>query len=369
LTIPSAGYKIRLLIEFNSRVTISLSHSESRSAFRPILVRFWSFSKEHVMRKKRGFTLIELLVVIAIIAILIALLLPAVQQAREAARRTQCKNNLKQLGLALHNYADVFLQFPIGVLNPGVQTVASLPYTSTCATDCRNTPWSLMILPYLDQSPMYNQLNFSLPMSSAQRSGTGPANAVVAINAAVWATTDITVFKCPSDQIYGDPQNQPGTAHYAITNGRRTSYWWPTVEGSGRLEDIGVMWKQDTYAYRTIMGINGGARIADISDGTSNTFALVETPFKKNNVFYGPFWNAWNYTSGVEFGSNLMNAKGGCGGGSSGCTYAWGSGSKHVGGMQALMCDGTVRFISENILFANLQYLSGISEGVTVGEF
>jgi len=96
-----------------------------------------------MQRKQRGFTLIELLVVIAIIAILIALLLPAVQQAREAARRTQCRNNMKQLGLALHNYHDAFTTFPIG----------------TQWSDDPN--WRIGILPYLDQAPLYNSLNLS----------------------------------------------------------------------------------------------------------------------------------------------------------------------------------------------------------------
>lgn len=102
-----------------------------------------------VVRKSRGFTLIELLVVIAIIAILIALLLPAVQQAREAARRTQCKNNLKQIGLALHNYSDVFGSFPIGVNSsfPGGWGVSF---------------W-VGLLPYVEQGNVYSQMSFDGP--------------------------------------------------------------------------------------------------------------------------------------------------------------------------------------------------------------
>ena len=101
-------------------------------------------------RHKTGFTLIELLVVIAIIAILIALLLPAVQQAREAARRTQCRNNLKQIGLALHNYHDNFnVITPLAYGDGGINAQTSNPTWA----------WSTMILPYMDQAPLYNQLN------------------------------------------------------------------------------------------------------------------------------------------------------------------------------------------------------------------
>ena len=101
-----------------------------------------------ISMKRRGFTLIELLVVIAIIAILIALLLPAVQQAREAARRTQCKNNLKQIGLAMHNYHDTFLKFPSG--------------GSGNSQYWGHSQW-VSILPFADQAPLYNQWNFNQP--------------------------------------------------------------------------------------------------------------------------------------------------------------------------------------------------------------
>ena len=129
-----------------------------------------------IMRKKRrseaAFTLIELLVVIAIIAVLVALLLPAVQQAREAARRSTCKNNLKQLGLALHNYHEQGNMLPLHRVARGANT--TLPGTNP-AVMTGNISWIAMILPQLDQSPLYNSINF-LDGSNGQQSVINPAS-------------------------------------------------------------------------------------------------------------------------------------------------------------------------------------------------
>jgi len=314
------------------------------------------------MRSRRtAFTLIELLVVIAIIAILIALLLPAVQQAREAARRTQCRNNLKQLGLALHNYHDTFGVMPPGAINPGVQPGnTGLPYAANCSTQCRNTVFTLMILPYIDQGPLYNQINFSLPMSRAQRSGTGPATDQGAL-----FTNNLAAFSCPSDIPYSDPMQVGGAEHYALTNGRRSSYWFPAL---GIMEDLNTTYRGENPATRGMFGINGACRITDVRDGTSNTMMLSETPFRKNATVYGPYWNAWNYTSGVVFGQQI-NSRVACGGGSNGCPYAWGGGSAHVGGMHMLKADGAVSFLSENTAFSIVQGLVTVSNAEVLGEF
>ena len=142
-------------------------------------------------RRSRGFTLIELLVVIAIIAVLIALLLPAVQQAREAARRTQCRNNLKQIGLALHNYLSTHTVFPFG---KGAPYVGAAGYAR----------WSqhAMILPYIDQAPLYNSIDFNNPPGTPGMAGViAFMPAFVSPSAAnmVASQTVIPGFMCPTD--------------------------------------------------------------------------------------------------------------------------------------------------------------------------
>lgn len=201
------------------------------------------------MSKRRGFTLIELLVVIAIIAVLVALLLPAVQQAREAARRAQCKNNLKQMGLALHNYADV-----CRVLPPGFIAGANFAVTTP------GWGWGAMILPYLDQAPLYNKANFSLPVEHANNS------AVV--------QTVLPAFLCPTDvgatSIFsitnagGATVVQAAPSSYAACFGNDSSSTQPVVVD---------------YANTGCFFRNSATRMADITDGTSNTILIGERAF------------------------------------------------------------------------------------------
>lgn len=183
--------------------------------------------------KRRGFTLIELLVVIAIIAILIALLLPAVQMAREAARRTQCRNNLKQLGLALHNYHDTHTTFPPGLI--------------AANDNFRDGMHSglAMLLPQLEQSAVYNQLDFNV-------SWRDPVNAAA-------TSAHISAFRCPSS-IGGLPQNggfDLPVTDYVFSKGTRA---WLCLNG----ETSGMF------------DINSRVRARDVTDGLSNTFAMGE---------------------------------------------------------------------------------------------
>lgn len=203
--------------------------------------------KQLKFRKLGGFTLIELLVVIAIIAVLIALLLPAVQQAREAARRTQCKNNLKQLGLALHNYHDTYRTFPCAAYwlwcPPGGMT------NGLCSNaQPRNFTWMTMILPYIDQAPVYNQINFSQP-GWGQLIGNNQRLQEISFPA----------FQCPSDPgISLSNRFNVGMTNYSGSEG----YDW---------------WNRPGSTLNGMFTITVHTKIAQITDGTSQTIAVAET--------------------------------------------------------------------------------------------
>jgi prepilin-type N-terminal cleavage/methylation domain-containing protein len=206
------------------------------------MLKVWS-------RRRFGFTLIELLVVIAIIAILIALLLPAVQQAREAARRTQCRNNMKQLGLAIHNYHDTFKTFPFrqGGSNGAAPTPWDYSYYHVASAH-------VMILPYVDQSPLYNQI-----MSQAQtNAGLRPWD-----NNPIFRT-DIPAFICPSDVL---STNNPGRNSYRYSAGP-----WGKRH---RFAVDATAWGGEN-PIRGMFGASSSVKISDVLDGTSNTIAMSE---------------------------------------------------------------------------------------------
>jgi prepilin-type N-terminal cleavage/methylation domain-containing protein/prepilin-type processing-associated H-X9-DG protein len=209
----------------------------------PALARFNS--------RRCGFTLIELLVVIAIIAVLIALLLPAVQAAREAARRVQCVNNLKQLGLALHNYHDALLVFP-----PGYITAS--PFIDGETDTAPGWSWASMILPQLEQAPLYAAINYSLAVQA-------PANTT-------GARSNLQAFLCPSDQFQGST--------FPITDGFGNTV--ATVAPSSYAASTGDDPSDTAFGFdnigdgRGLFFRNSSIRIAGIIDGTSQTVMLEE---------------------------------------------------------------------------------------------
>jgi len=271
--------------------------------------------------RKRGFTLIELLVVITIIAILIALLLPAVQQAREAARRTQCKNNLKQLALGAHNYHDAYNQFPPGSITSN------------------NASWSVMLLPYIDERPLYLQIQ------TAGYFNNPGMPAINYTNAAQPNEASLEVFRCPSETTTATA----GITNY-LGNWGAGSTAFPSILTNG-LQDGGGMFIQ-----------NGRIRIRDVKDGTTNT-ALIGECVGTNPISTppaGPTHYLWGGTTIQAHcgGSNKpintatqndvdgppVNVDGGAL-----CTFA----SNHEAGAQFALVDGSVKFINQAINYVN----------------
>jgi len=286
----------------------------------------------------RGFTLIELLVVIAIIAVLVALLLPGVQQAREAARRTQCKNNLKQIGLALHNYHDIYNTFPPGnalsVQTPDPGYTVNL----TTANRAAGYGWSTYILPQVDQANLYNQLNVNqlelclLMQDPILRPLT---------------QTKLPVYRCPSDTAPDINTGRPfSNAIFGNTSVGTSNY----IGVEGILWSHGVDWvKTQTDPYG-IFWPASRVRISDIVDGTSNTLMVGERNWTN---LAGVWIGTRNYTGNGDVGLRqqlgITNWKINLNGGNSPRAFH----SNHVGGTHFVLADGSVRFVSESIYLDN----------------
>jgi len=338
--------------------------------------------------RRRGFTLIELLVVIAIIAVLISLLLPAVQSAREAARRAQCTNNLKQIGIAIHSYHDQQGSFPLG----GVSMSSGW---RGWAWNNNAMTWRVLILPNMEQNPVYNSVNFSLTL-----------NGNISERATALYTT-FTSFLCPSDgdsaggfsplncsgtglgacplpdSWPGPPGNPTGAPMVTVTNyamshgdnytmrnqnegpeniwedkppipvGQVRRVWsglWGTSGIFDEPGDTGVM--RGMADYRTC----NYTTIAGVTDGTSNTLLAGEVlPAQNANT---EFWTITGATAGTTMPLNYDTSRQTCldgksfGSSDTNCRWAYyshGFKSKHPGGAEFLFSDGSVRFIKNSI--------------------
>lgn len=294
-----------------------------------------SLAPARAQQSRAGFTLIELLVVIAIIAVLVAILLPAVQQAREAARASQCKNNIRQMAIASHNFHEVFSTLPYAALDRLPNETTSTYYTG-----------HILIMPYLEQDGIAKRWDPKLPRNSTvDTDGDGVTNAIL-------QQKNIPTFLCPS-------MTMPSGALGGTENRSPTSYLWSCGNVDPQL-----------YAYWSYYGMtappdfNGAVpptynetvtpkapnkkanRIADITDGTSNTFLIGESDFMPRGVPSTELGGIWAYGYiGYSFGSTFhpFNAH-------NNTTTLYGAfRSQHVGGANFAMADGSVNFFNENM--------------------
>jgi prepilin-type N-terminal cleavage/methylation domain-containing protein len=334
---------------------------------------------------RQGFTLVELLVVIAIIGILVALLLPAVQAAREAARRMQCSNNLKQAGIAIHNYHDTYKVFPPALLNSG--HVSQAYVTANFPEGPRNHSGWLFLLPFIEQQPLHDQINFNVATSERNNSSLTPAPISVVNDP--FTSQRVPGLECPSHPETG--QTLVGTTQpYIFRNARRTNY----VFSSGEMTDGNSNWQANSGDIRQgAFGNNGAANFAAITDGTSSSLAMGEAAGgrQKTSTNYGPWGlqgthtcchgrvhtssstvlDATTFLPGANcydqnFNINSDYKNNLCAGPVAANfkkSYAWTFNSLHPGGAQFVLCDGSTQFLAETIDYLTLARLAFIHDG------
>lgn len=301
-------------------------------------------------RIRSGFTIVELLCVISLVGVVLALSMPSVLQARAQARNTRCINNLKQVGLAMHNYHDTYNTFPPAWIN--------LPHSQT---NGRGHGWLVALTPYLDQAPLYNQLDFNkrfLPDSSAQ--------SLAALK------TPIPTLRCSNDKT---PALNPYRENWATSNysgnighralpvwsGSPSQAYWPGA--------LGILHDQKDLAKLTgIMTPNSNTKIYEITDGTSNTMMVGERSLKSGAGIWSGITAANHYNDLVTDGSHASRLN----------ESLSGYSSQHTG-INFTLCDGSVRTIKPTVdsqpddengaPVGVFQKLCNRSDGQVIGEF
>jgi prepilin-type N-terminal cleavage/methylation domain-containing protein/prepilin-type processing-associated H-X9-DG protein len=326
-----------------------------------------------LIRIRPAFTLVELLVVIAIIGILVGLLLPAVQAAREAARRMQCSNNVKQIGLTFHNYESAVKSFPINYATRGK---LGFPNTGPGIANSGRS-WMQMILPYMEQNNLYSNIDFTVGLQPKS----SPATSPVGKNRIVAATV-LPTFLCPSDD-----SNEGGTLlnrsdlnetnapadRWAVTSYKACagSNWNAGLFAWVNSGATGVGGKNAGQSDGLNLGngvicsnqtdVNSKTRMGDITDGTSNTFIVGEAMpgWSQWNWWYNP--NACTATTAIPLNRVLKVAKN-----IGDWPNNYGFASRHTGGANFGLADGSVRFVSDNINTATYRALATVSSGEVV---
>lgn len=302
-------------------------------------------------RHERGFTLVELLVVIAIIAVLIALLLPAVQAAREAARRMSCSNNLKQLGVAMHNYHDAKKSLPVG-----------------CYSCCWGT-WRVTIMPYIEQEALFKAYDHTQKFIDPGHRYSDAINRDV-------VSAYIDTYQCPSDM----PQTPIATIRsgsYAVNYGNTT---WSQAADYNGVKFKGAPFTIDSGSPTRIAAY----KFRDIYDGLSNTLMLCEVVQGQGRDLRG--FSYWGDASGIEtylapnsplpdriytdyYCDMTQPLNPPCAVSTTEWPTMFASRSRHPGGVTVCLCDGAVRFVSDNIAIETWRALSTTQGGEVIGEY